>query len=303
MMSNKKFLRHSVVTTWHPAGYEKYGKSFIDTYLLNWPKSVHLTIYAENHVPDIKDRPDRITVLDQATSLPSLMQWQFRHKDNDSAHGWNKSHTEQRFLWDASRFANKTFAVWDHVRKTPADIAIWCDGDVITHSKIPDDFLESISPSDEQLCTYLGRKTWPECGWIMYNTKHLKISSFINEWEKLYLDDEIFNHDEYHDCFSFDILVKKYSAAGVKFKNLGGDDIGGHVFIKSPLGAYMDHLKGFRKETGHSLVTDISSDFAHSNIDWWKNKAVKQTSSQIEHEKMKSPIEYDLAGHKKSKKK
>ena len=44
----------SVFTTWHPIGYKKYGKQFIEGYNANWPKEVPLSIYAEDHNPSVE---------------------------------------------------------------------------------------------------------------------------------------------------------------------------------------------------------------------------------------------------------
>ena len=52
----------SVFTSWHKTGYKKYGKHFIEGYINNWPKSVPLTIYAEDHTPEA---PIDIKILDQ----------------------------------------------------------------------------------------------------------------------------------------------------------------------------------------------------------------------------------------------
>ena len=118
----------SVFTSWHPAGYNKYGQQFIQGYNNCWPKEVALTIYAEDHVPETNGDA-RITVLDQRETLPDLKAWQERHKNNPHAHGWNKDKTKKSFLWDASRFANKVFALWHFAETCDTDIFIWCDGD------------------------------------------------------------------------------------------------------------------------------------------------------------------------------
>ena len=281
----------SVFTTWHSVGYKKYGKDYIETYLQNWPVEVPLTIYAEDHNP-FTYNADNISVLDQRTALPDLKSWQEKHKDNDHAHGWNSSHTKKSFLWDASRFANKTFAVWHFADYTNADIMIWCDGDVKTHTPIPIEFLHSIAPTEDQLATYLGRKTWPECGWVMYNRKHPEFNNFMKQWRWIYESDDIFNHVEYHDSFIFGELVQEYANKGVQFNDLGGPDQGGHIFINSSLGAYMDHLKGFRKEIGKSLPSDVTGAFRHQDKEWWKEMR-QVTKEEIRAEKAKKPHEYD----------
>ena len=59
------------------------------------------------------------------------------------------------------------------------DIFIWCDGDVRTHTPMTLEFIHSIAPSENQLATYLGRRTWPECGWMMFNRNHPKFAEFM----------------------------------------------------------------------------------------------------------------------------
>ena len=290
----------SVFTTWHPTGYKKYGQNFIQGYLNNWPHQVPLTIYAEDHIPDTGNS-DLITVLDQASTLPDLKSWQNRHRDNPHAHGWNKDKSKKSFLWDASRFANKVFALWHFAETCDTDIFIWCDGDVRTHTPMPLDFLNSIAPSENQLATYLGRKTWPECGWMMFNRHHEKFKEFVEQWRWIYESDDIFNHDESHDSFIFGELLQDFRAMGTEFRDLGGENAGGHIFINSVLGQYMDHLKGFRKEVGKSLAGDVQGGNLHfDNNPWWQD--LRQVSkNEIRAEKLKNPHEYDAEQQVKSK--
>jgi len=288
----------SVFTSWHPAGYKKYGQQFIEGYNNYWPQSVPLTIYAEDHEP-ITNNPN-ITVLDQATTLPDLKAWQLRHKDNKHAHGWNHDMSKKSFLWDASRFANKTFALWHFAKTCGTDIFMWCDGDVRTHTPMPIEFLNEIAPNENQLATYLGRKTWPECGWMMFNRNHPKFQELMEQWRWIYESDDIFKHKESHDSFIFGELVEDFKSMGVEMRDLGGSEQSGHVFINSVLGKYMDHLKGFRKEVGKSTLNDITNNFQHQDVAWWKDIR-HVTKSMIMAEKQKNPHEYDATQQVKSK--
>ena len=288
----------SVFTSWHPTGYKKYGKKFIEGYANFWPQSVPLTIYAEDNEPDTHNA-ENITVLDQRTTLPDLKAWQHRHKDNPHAHGWNKDKSKKSFLWDASRFANKVFALWHFAEHCGTDIFIWCDGDVRTHTPMPLEFLHSIAPNENQLATYLGRKTWPECGWMMFNRSHPKFAEFIEQWRWIYESDDIFEHQESHDSFIFGEMVEDYKAVGVEFNDLGSDSASGHIFINSALGQYMDHLKGFRKEVGKSLAGDLHGNFKHKDVEWWSDVR-NVTKAEIRAEKLKNPHEYDATQQQKS---
>ena len=89
----------------------------------------------------------------------------------------------------------------------------------------------------------------------------------------MYRTDSLFNEIEYHDSYLFWVLQKKYTERGMQSFNIseGHPHIpGGHVFINSPLGAYMDHLKGARKVVGRSKRTDIYR--PHKNNYWDKIK-------------------------------
>lgn len=280
----------SVFTSWHPAGYEKYGKQFISGYNSNWPKEVPLAIYAEDHIPDTGGNPN-ITVYDQRQTLPELKAWQEKHKDNPHAHGWNKDKTLKSFLWDASRFANKVFALWHWAEHCNTDIFIWCDGDVRTHTAMPLDFLHSIAPGKKQLSTHLGRVTWPECGWMMFNRNHPRFKDFMTKWRWIYESDDIFNHKETHDSFIYGELVEEFKQQDVIFNDLGSPEASGHIFINSVLGQYMDHLKGFRKEVGKSLAKDIQKNFQHKDNTWWHD-VKNYTKADIAREKLKKPHEY-----------
>ena len=298
-MVNSYMRTLSVFTSWHPTGYKKYGKQFINGYLNCWPQNVPLTIYAEDHEPDTANA-ESITVLDQATTLPDLKSWQHRHKDNPHAHGYNKDKSKISFLWDASRFANKVFALWHFAKTCGTDIFMWCDGDVRTHTPMPLEFLHSIAPNENQLATYLGRKTWPECGWMMFNRNHPQFDQFMEQWRWIYESDDIFEHEESHDSFIFGELVEDFKSMGVQFNDLGSPSASGHIFINSVLGQYMDHLKGFRKEVGKSLKGDLQGSKLHfENNSWWQDVR-DVTKAQIRAEKLKNPHEYDAAQQQRS---
>ena len=288
----------SVFSTWHPTGYKKYGDHFIQGFLQNWPTEVQLSIYAEDHEPNTYNA-DNIEVLDQRSTLPDLKAWQEKHKDNPHAHGWNKDQSKKSFLWDASRFANKTFALWHFAEHTDADIMIWCDGDVRTHTPMPMEFLQEIAPNDQQLTTHLGRKTWPECGWMMFNRHHPDFEKFMTRWRWIYESDDIFDHAESHDSFIFGELIQEFKNSG--HNDLGGSNMGGHVFINSVLGRYMDHLKGFRKEVGKSLIGDVYGARAqHFDTNNWWEDLQHVTKRDIQKQKEKNPHEYDATQEVKS---
>jgi hypothetical protein len=106
------------------------------------------------------------------------------------------------------------------------------------------EFLHSIAPSENQLATYLGRKTWPECGWMMFNRNHPKFQEFMTQWRWIYESDDIFEHEEYHDSFIFGELVEDFKAVGVEFNDLGGPNAKWACVYQQCVGCLHGSLKG-----------------------------------------------------------
>ena len=188
----------------------------------------------------------------------------------------DKDRNKGSFLWDAVRFSHKTFTVAHAVKNIDTDYVLWLDADTFTFRPITKEFVLGLL-SDDKLVNYLGRVTYPECGWVCYNRRHEKINEFINEWTKLYNTGSIFNELEWHDSYVFWHLSKEYR----KNKNITVNDIGywkgvkgHHVFVNSELGLYMDHLKGKRKKLGTSAKNDLRANANAPadimNVDYWK---------------------------------
>ena len=43
-----------VLTTFHKAGWEQYGKRMVETFLQHWPEDIVIHLYCENVEPGIK---------------------------------------------------------------------------------------------------------------------------------------------------------------------------------------------------------------------------------------------------------
>ncbi len=268
----------TVITTFHKPGLDLYGQRFLDSFAKNVDKKISLLVYAEDCNP-INPDPNQITVLDSKSALPKLSAFKERWKDVPKANGvcpwperrprdWNKE-----FKWDAVRFANKTYAVFDAFARRPSNWIVWMDADTYIHSPWSYDQFKSLLPENKYI-TFVGRgkgsQTWPECGFYGMNLNHPVCHSFLEDFEKMYEDADagIFTLDEWHDSYVFGVLLDKYK----DFKNSTLDyslDIynntaktggGGHPLINSILGTWMDHMKGDRKTSGKSLRKDLITD-------------------------------------------
>jgi len=276
----------TVVTTFHPEGYSRYGERFLDSFAKRVDKRITLIVYAEGVKPHNPD-PSRIKILDQVTALPKLVAFKQRWKNIPKANGippddikarrprdWNKA-----FKWDAIRFANKTYAVFDACERSK-DWCVWMDADSYIHSDWSYEEFTKLLPEDKWL-TYVGRgkgsQTWPECGFYGMNLNLSMCQQFLKEFERFYedADNGIFELEEWHDSYVFghilnlmkniDANVHDYSAdMYLREAKTGG---GGHPLINGPLGKFMDHMKGGRKDQGKSKPSDI---MVRRNETYWQ---------------------------------
>ena len=276
----------TVVTTFHKPGLDTYGQRFLDSFAERVSKKIKLLVYAEDCNP-INPDPEQITILDAKEVLPKLNAFKERWKDDPKANGippdsiklrrprdWQK-----KFKWDAIRFANKTYAVYDACERSK-DWCVWMDADTFIHSDWSHKEFQRLLPQNAWI-TYVGRgkgsQTWPECGFYGMNLNHPVCHEFLKEFERVYEEAEngIFLLEEWHDSYVFGNILNRmkqdfptvldYSAEMyLREARTGG---GGHPLINSVLGKWMDHMKGVRKEEGRSRSSDI---MVNRTEDYWK---------------------------------
>ena len=276
----------TVVTTFHKPGLDLYGQRFLDSFAQRVDPRIKLLVYAESCNPK-NPNPEQITILNAKEVLPKLNAFKEKYKDVPHANGnianhparngrkdWNKE-----FKWDAVRFANKTYAVYDACTRSK-DWCVWMDADTFVHSDWSYQQFIELLPEDKWI-TYVGRgkgsQTWPECGFYGMNLNHPVCGQFLKEFERMYedADNGIFRLVEWHDSFVFGHILKNlipvnnnvldYSAEMyLKEAKSGG---GGHPLINTVLGKWIDHMKGARKNTGKSKSSDIMVNRKES---YWK---------------------------------
>ena len=276
----------TVVTTFHPAGLTKYGQRFLDSFAARVDKRIKLLVYAEDCKPDNPD-PTRIEIIDAKQALPKLNAFKAKWGNVPKANGdiskdpvrSRRKDSDKAFKWDAVRFANKTYAVYDACARSKG-WCVWMDADTFVHSDWSYEQFAELLP-DNAYITYVGRgkgsQTWPECGFYGMNLNHPVCHSFLQDFEAMYEDAEagIFTLDEWHDSYVFGELLKKYNEfpshdySADMYLTEAKTGGGGHPLINGPLGKWIDHMKGVRKEEGRSRSKDI---MVNRTEDYWKNK-------------------------------
>jgi len=264
----------SVVTTFHEAGLKQYGQRMINTFIDNWPEEVKLYVYPEKCNPQVPDH-SRI-VLTDLDSVQELTNFKNKWRGVPKANGdvssdpirSKRKDSGKGFKWDAVRFAHKVYAIFDCAKKCNTEWLFWMDADTICHSTITMKDLNRMLPGKQELC-YLGRKgKYSECGLYAMNLTSPNIQLFLKEFQRVYDDAEngIFKMAEWHDSFVFDGVRKTipnlkqhdWAASLYDIRPRAGMSSGeGHPLINSDWGAWLDHLKGGRKNLGMSKRDDL----------------------------------------------
>lgn len=253
---------YEVVTSMSQSYYDKIGSVMLESFVERWPEDIQLRIYTEDNLE--LQPSSRYKIYDLYEAEKGAEKFVERNKDRPDQQNPKELHL------GAVRFSYKTFSIINACTMSNADYMIWLDADTFTHTDITHEFLDSLA-SDEKYLTYLGRdNNYSECGFVIYNLNHSINPSFMQSWKKLYTSDTIFELDQWHDSFVFDILRKSYEQfQGIQNNNLSpwGKNYD-HVFINSILGEYMDHMKGNRKDFGKSRRDDITRE---RKSEYWSN--------------------------------
>lgn len=243
-------MKITVVTTFSPDGYAQYGWRFVETFQKFWPPNYQLVTYYEEHIAlwgadcrDIKAVPERAAFYEA-------------HRNDPVAHGlvtqpcWKRQEAEDgaSFRTNAMKFCNKVFAVQDAMRKCDTEILVWIDADVYTFNPVPERFIKQMMDGVDLI--YLGRREGyhSECGFIGFRLP--AAAPMIEEWARMYSSGDVFSLDEWHDSYVFDWVRRM--AVHLRQRSITRNRMAGHPWFSSPLGDVMDHMKGMRKEVGHS---------------------------------------------------
>lgn len=254
----------SVITTFHKKGYDVYGKNMIQSFLKNWPKEITLYVYHEDC--DVVESADNLIKKDLHSSCHDLVSFKSKWKNVPKANGdvsadpirSKRRDSGKGFKWDAVRFSNKVYAIYNCSKICTTDWLVWMDADNVCHSPISLEKLNEFFPRKTDIC-YLGRKgKFSECGLYGINLRSSAAIEFLNDFINHYNDAEngIFKLDEWHDSFVFDAVRTKHNLRELNWSAgiITGE---GHPLINSAWGAYLDHLKGDRKTLGRSKKQDL----------------------------------------------
>ena len=106
------------MTSCSAAGWEQYGRRFVETYARHWPAEMPLYLVSEDDLPHAQGVSMQLSLLAHAPAAAFIE----RHRENARAHGrvrlpgdvgWSESKIAAgyNFRYDAFRFSKKVFAI------------------------------------------------------------------------------------------------------------------------------------------------------------------------------------------------
>jgi len=237
----------TVCTGFSQSGYRLYGERFLESFDRHWPRSVDLKVYTEERteVP----RGECRSLFD----IPGCAAFLDRHRGNVAANGreprpgWSAKDRRAGYCYrfDAWKFCRMAMIPRDAARDLGDGILVWLDADVMTYRDVPEGFVEGLIGDAD--VAYLGRvPKHSETGFIAFRLPEAR--RLIDAYADLYASDTVFDLLEWHSAYAFD---QARGATGITGRDLTPSGRG-HVWFQSPLGQYMDHLKGARKTIGAS---------------------------------------------------
>lgn len=227
-------MKFTAVSTFNAEGLHLYGRRMMQTFSHHWPEAVELLVFNEGW----SERIGQVRLV--PTFAPWLADFKERHR--------NRHFRDYR--WDAVRFSHKVAALCAADARTDADVLIWVDGDVVTHSPITLADLEHLAPAKEWIAWLDRDKLYPECGFYLINRRHPRHAEMMAAFEAMYAEDKLFDLPEWHDSFVLEHVVKQARIGTKSLSGLGRRT--GHPLVNGPLSAWLDHAKGNRKKLGRT---------------------------------------------------
>lgn len=239
----------AVVTTFSASGWDRYGRRMVESFERFWPDEVDLVCYADEITRTMKNRNGRAQFFEH--NHPMLVS--FKEKYDKPKYRGYPDPGRYNYRYDAVKFCHKPFALYEFWKRRGVDVPdyewmIWLDADTVTHSPMDARIFRQMCPKHANL-VYLGRPhKYSECGFLAF--KGNPATAVLSRWIAYYVKGRFAREREWHDSYLFDLArVRAEQRDGLASVNLTPTYLhrkngGGHPFVNSILGRYMDHLKG-----------------------------------------------------------
>lgn len=249
-------MKIAVFSTCHKKGFETFGREFITSFFDYMPNDIHFHVFSEDWEIDFEHENFFLH------NIEDVEKWKnFKLKYPDQAGVVQKEDGKQiyNYRYNALGFSAKVFPL-ETLAKMDYDWIISLDCDVKFHKFLPKEVLEGHLPPGAT-AVYLGRKDYAhsETGFVAYNMNR-NAGRMINRMINLYETGEVFKLEGWTDSYVFDHVKDLFESVKTdyyRFYNISKEIEGLHVWPKTWLAEYMDHLKGPAAKAGVSLLNEF----------------------------------------------
>jgi hypothetical protein len=251
------------VTSFSQDGYETYGRKMVDSFLANTDENFGLFVFSDKNLEDISNHSPRVAYYALDKAVPSQLEFERRHQ-SPVCHGRIGGAYDYRM--DAVRFSHKPAAILaalQVVNDSPdlsPEVLLWLDGDTVFKKQFTLEFFQRQFPVWAHLGHFSRKANHTEGGIIAFRISEENARIFIRLMWEAYIHDQVFALPAWTDCHVLDVMIAGATRDGfLRVKNLG-DDLSHntqHPIVNSEWFAYVDHLKGARKQNGASFESDI----------------------------------------------
>lgn len=243
--------RISVVTTFNAEGYEKYGRTFLQSFNEYWPQDVALYVLSEDEVelPDLGER--EVNFYNLYTESVEAKDFHTIHIVNPRAKGvtpliFNRTVPNGRrwdtgydFKKDAYKYSKKMFAIDVAARKTDHGLLIWLDTDTITRREITTDFIKGLLPEGYAVGALVRERSYTDTTFIIYNLDHPLAKGLISDVVRQYHSGKFLHLRDWHDAWVFDWMRRKLKVETYAIPYQDTND----PFGTSQIGFRIDHVR------------------------------------------------------------
>jgi hypothetical protein len=233
-------MRIGIVTTFSDAGYEEYGKYFVESCKKFVGEDIKIFFYVDNtHItPELN-----FVIRNLEQSIPDLTIFKNRNKDK----------VVGKFIKDAVRFSHKSYCIYHAANNSDVDILIWLDSDTEIYDNIDKSYLTKFL-SEGTFTSYLGRPKYSETGFLTFDLRNPHSKEFFELFKWYYDSDEIYKLKGQLDCHVYDaVRVKLEEEHNIQNYNLSPPGVSknhfNHVFE-----GYMIHYKGDKEKRDEQIA-------------------------------------------------
>lgn len=263
-------MQNILITSLNFETYHQYGRRFLLEFEKNTSEDLKLYVYFVGAKPNEAENSKKIFFFNFENKLHQEFLNKYKKfyeanglRVNINIKGTDKIislKVDQRF--NAFKYSIRPFTILACLNDISNETTnlIWIDSDLRCKKFFSSNDLNELLPDNNQILSYIGGNLDnSDFGFMAFNIKHKRFNEFLQKVLSNYITGKIFSYPEWHDTFLWEITIKEFLNLDVSvIKNLvANPDINGHLYLKTKMGEFFDHLKGKkRKELGRSSEED-----------------------------------------------